>query len=316
MDEETKQEEMVLRCIENLRRVVLSDKYINSQLYNIWRLGKESGKYKSIKDMAEKISISEQKLREIISSEEMKNCLTVNSILKGRLSDKENKKYKKGSQEYKDAVEQQYQDVFVVMHFKVPKDLNLEYGLDSKVENWIQEAFDNRCYDCRDRSPDFDEEFLDRHVYNHFLATKDKKEIDTMIKTLENDKSWINETDLTVMEITHKEAIEKYLENLFDLIDTSKDKKITIKFAELATVMGFNMQDAFDDNLSRQDPESVCLEIGHVLFDAGIVINYIDDVLQIISMRRRTEEDKFSRIYTDDDLYEKDSIIFVEKDIV
>jgi hypothetical protein len=225
-------------------------------------------------------------------------------------------KYKKGSSEYNIAVQQQYEDVYAIMHFKMPKDLKLEYGLDSKVENWIQEVFDNRCSDCGKRLMEIESgmEYPDGHVYNHFFATKDKKEIDTMIQTLENDKSWINETDFTVMEITHKGDIEKYLGNLFDLIDTNKDKKITIKFAELATAMGFNMQDAFDDNLSKQDPTSVCLEIGRVLFNAGIVINYIDDILQIICMRRRTEEDKFSRIYTDDDLYEKDSIIFVEKD--
>lgn len=233
----------------------------------------------------------------------------------------EEKKYKKGSQEYKDVVEQQYEDVYVIMHFKMPKELKLEYDLHSEVGSWIQEAFDNRCSDCgyREREMEFGAEHPDGYVYNHFLVTKDKKEIDTMIKTLENDKSWINETeDFIFVEVTHKEAIEKYLGNLFDLIDTSKEKRITIKLSEFATVAYFNMQNALDvaslNDSSKQHPRSVYRELRYVLCNAGIVCDCEDDFLQIISLRRKTEEDYLPRIYHDDYDYEDSPAIFVEID--
>jgi hypothetical protein len=93
---------IVLKIIENMHRVILDDKDRNSQLYNIWRLGKESGKFKTIEDLAEKISMSEQKLREIISSEEVKRSVVKSSEIKStvnlsdikplvKLSDKEEK---------------------------------------------------------------------------------------------------------------------------------------------------------------------------------------------------------------------------------
>lgn len=95
-------EKMIFKVSENLRRIDLTDKDRNdrnNQLYNIWRLGKKSGTFNDVKDLAKKMSMTEQGLREIIYSEELKNNLTVSDTLIFGLSDEDKIMAKKGEDE-------------------------------------------------------------------------------------------------------------------------------------------------------------------------------------------------------------------------
>lgn len=72
--------EAIEKCIiENYHRKDLSPNDKDKSIYYAWKIGKESGKYKSIYDMSKKVSISESTLRRIIyASEEKEKIENIN----------------------------------------------------------------------------------------------------------------------------------------------------------------------------------------------------------------------------------------------